>query len=121
MNIFDVFAAIGLFAGDVFAALGLCGSAFLLLWVLAGKRIKRVPETMWVWAWGGTTIGLICFVSMLVTETRTDKVGFFFGWPPSVVGGLLAVAVALLGLSVALHLSRGPQLHTQADAAKRRR
>lgn len=81
--------------------------------MLAGKRMTRVPETMWMWAWGGTTVGLLCFVSLLITETQVDKVGFFFGWPPSVVGGRLAVAVALLGLSVALHLSRRqhPQTH----------
>jgi hypothetical protein len=54
MQLLDVFAAIGLFAGDLFEAVGLFGAAFLLLWMLAGRRMKRVPETMWVWAWAGT-------------------------------------------------------------------
>ena len=108
MTIFELFAAMGLFVGDIFAAIGLFGSTFLLLWMLAGKRMKRVPETMWVWAWSGTTVGVLCFVSMLITGTWADKVGFVFGWPPSVVGGLLAASVAMLGLSVALHLSLGP-------------
>ena len=70
--------------------------------------MKRVPETMWIWAWSGTRLGVLRFVSMLITETWADKVGFIFGWPPSVLGGLLAVSVALLGLSVTLKLGRKP-------------
>jgi hypothetical protein len=86
----------------------LSGAAFLLLWMLAGKRLRRVSETMWVWAWAGTLLGSLCFVSILLTGTPAPKIGFVFGWPPSLVGGLLALAVALLGLSVALHVSRTP-------------
>jgi hypothetical protein len=68
---------------------------------------------------GRDELGLLCFVSLLVTEARADKVGLFFGWPPPVVGGPLAVA--LLGLNMALHLSRGPQLYQQGGTAKPRR
>ena len=109
MEFLEIIAAIGLFAGDILAAVGLLGAAFLCLWMLAGKQMRRVPETMWMWAWAGTLLGGFCFVSILITQTPAEKIGFLFGWPPSLVGGLLAVAVALLGLSVALHLSRKPQ------------
>jgi hypothetical protein len=54
-------------------------------------------------------LGSLCFASILITQPPTTKIGFLFGWPPSLVGGLLALAAALLGLSMALHVSRGPE------------
>ncbi len=82
MQLLEIFAAIGLFAGDIFAAVGLFGAAFLLLWTLAGKRLRRAPETMSVWAWAGTLLGSLCFASILITGTPAPKIGFMFGWPP---------------------------------------
>jgi hypothetical protein len=119
MKFLEIFAAIGLFAGDIFAAVGLFGAAFLCLWMMAGRRMRRVPETMWVWAWAGTLLGGLCFVSILITHTPAEKIGFMFGWPPSFVGGLLALAVALLGLSVALHVSRKPEPRKQSVGRRR--
>lgn len=104
----EIFAGIGLFAGDVFAVVGLVGAALLLGWMLLGRQMRRVPEQIWMWAWGGTLLGGFCFLAILLTGAPAPRIGAFFGLSPSFVGGILAFAVALLGLSVALHVSRPP-------------
>jgi hypothetical protein len=76
-------------------------------------RFSAAWMTRWVWAWAGALLGSLCFASLLITQTPASKIGFLFGWPPSLVGGLLALAVALLGLSVALHVSRRAEAGVQ--------
>jgi hypothetical protein len=49
----------------------LLSTAFLLLWMFAGKRLRRVPETMWLWA--GTLLGSLCFLSILITQTPAPR------------------------------------------------
>ena len=102
----EFFAGIGLFAGDLFAVVGLIGAALLLGWMVLGRRMRRVPEQIWMWAWGGTLLGGACFLAILLSGAPAPKIGAFFGLSPSLMGGILALSVALLGLSVALHLSR---------------
>jgi hypothetical protein len=115
---FEVLAAFGLAAGDVFAAVGLAGAAFLLIWALAGKRLRKAPELMWIWGFSGTILGLLCFGAILISGTPAERVGFVFGWPPSLVGGMLAVAVAMLGLSAALSIRSGAGAQRAIDRRK---
>ena len=106
MTIFDLFAHMGLLVGDVFAAIALLGTAMLFLSVASGRRMRKTPQPVWTWAMLGTFLGLLCFGSLLLTQLPAQRIGFIFGWSPSLVGGLLALAVALLGMSAALSLAR---------------
>lgn len=106
MTVFDIFANMGLLAGDIFTAIALIGTALLFISVASGRRIRKTPEQIWTWAVLGTFVGVLCFGSILLTQTPAQRIGFIFGWSPSLVGGLLALAVGLLGMSAALSLAR---------------
>lgn len=106
MTAFDLFANMGLVAGDLFAAFGVTGAALIFLLVVSGRRMRKTSEPIWGWGVLGTFLGLLCFGSILLTQTPAPRIGFIFGWSPSLVGGLLALAVALLGASAALSLAR---------------
>ena len=68
--------------------------------------MRKTPEQIWTWAVLGTFVGVLCFGSILLTQTPAQRIGFIFGWSPSLVGGMLALAVGLLGMSAALSLAR---------------
>lgn len=60
----------------------------LLLWMLAGRRMRRVPEQIRMWTWGGTLLGGFAF-SPAISDTPAQKIGACFSLVP-VAGRRLA-------------------------------
>ena len=96
MTVFDVFAGMGMLAGDVFVVFGLVGSILFFLTTLFKRNPRSLPESVWQWAILGNVLAIICLGSIFGTGNSTPSIGIIWSMSTSVGASLVAISVLLL-------------------------
>jgi hypothetical protein len=99
MSIFDMFAGVAIFIGDVLAILSLIGSIAIFavgFRNLGADRRIRVPSQMQLWSFLGLFVGVLGYIGLVVSNTKAERIGLFFKMSPTVFGGILLLSLILL-------------------------
>jgi hypothetical protein len=95
MDIINVFAMIGMMINDMMAILSMVGSTILLLGAFSKTPLKRYGKIA-DWSILGLVFGILFQVSMIITNTMPEKIGFIAPMTPLMVNALLGVSLLML-------------------------
>jgi hypothetical protein len=95
MEIINVFAMVGMFINDLIAILGLLGSTILLLGSFSKAPLKRYGRIA-DWSILGIVFGVLFQVSMAITNTTPEQIGFLAPMPPLIITAMLGVSILML-------------------------
>ncbi|MFN8382076.1 MAG: hypothetical protein U0V02_09060 [Anaerolineales bacterium] len=95
MGILDVFASIGMFINDVMAGLSVLGSTILLFGAFSKTPLRRYGPFA-NWSFAGLAFGLLCQISMAITGTTPERIGFLMPMSALMVDALLGVSILML-------------------------
>lgn len=96
MGILDVFASMGMFINDVMAALSVLGSTILLFGAFSKVPLRKYGPFA-NWSFAGLAFGLLCQISMAITGTTPERIGFLLPMSALMVDALLGVSILMLG------------------------
>ncbi len=97
MIFLQLFSWIGIAFGDLFAVLAVIGAVAMLLTTFADNASSR-PDQLARSGISGLILAGFGQISMLLTGTVVDKVGFVLGLTPELVNSLLLISLGILVL-----------------------
>lgn len=95
MEFLNLFAMIGMMFNDLMAILSLLGSTILLFGAFSKAPLKRYGQIA-DWSVLGLVFGILFQVSMVITNTLPEKIGFVFSMQPIMVSAMLGVSLMML-------------------------
>jgi hypothetical protein len=95
MELMNVFAMIGLVINNLCAIISVVGSAILFIGSFSKVPLKQYGRIA-DWSILGLVLGILFQVSLAVTGTTPEKIGFVFPMTTSMVNGLLFISLILL-------------------------
>jgi hypothetical protein len=96
MEILNVFAMVGILINDLVAIFSVLGSTILLFGAFSKAPLKRYGQIA-NWSITGLTFGLLFQISMAVTGTTPEQIGFMMPMSALMVNALLGVSMLMLG------------------------
>lgn len=95
MELLNVFAMVGMFINDVMAALSVLGSTILLFGAFSKTPLRKYGPFA-NWSFAGLAFGLLCQISMAITGTTPERIGFLLPMSALMVDALLGVSILML-------------------------
>lgn len=95
MELLNIFAMIGLVINDLVAIVSVIGSVILFVGSFSSASLRRYGRIA-DWSILGLVLGALFQISMAITGTTPDKIGFVVGMTPMMVNGLLGLSLLLL-------------------------
>ena len=96
MEILNVFAMVGILINDLVAMLSVLGSTILLFGAFSKAPLKRYGHIA-NWSITGLAFGLLFQISMAVTGTTPERIGFVMPMSALMVNALMGVSMLMLG------------------------
>lgn len=95
MEIFNVFAMVGMVINDLLAIFSLVGSVILLFGAFSKAPLNRYGQIA-NWSILGLAFGVLFQISMAVTGTTPESIGVVFSMPTLMVTAMFAVSLLML-------------------------
>ncbi len=95
MGLLDVFAMVGMFINDLIAGISVLGSTILLFSAFSKTPLKRYGRIA-DWSIAGLVFGLLFQISMAITGTTPERIGFVMPMSALMVDALLGVSILML-------------------------
>ncbi len=95
MGLLDVFAMVGMFINDLIAGISVLGSTILLFGAFSRTPLKRYGHIA-DWSIVGLVFGLLFQISMAITGTTPERIGFIMPMSSLMVDALLGVSILML-------------------------
>ncbi len=95
MELLNVFAMMGMVIDDLLAILSVLGSVILFFGSFSDAPLRRYGRIA-DWSILGLVLGALFQISMAITRTTPEKIGFLVRVTPMIVNGLLGLSLLLL-------------------------
>jgi len=95
MELLNVFAMVGMFINDLIAGISVLGSTILLFGAFSKAPLKRYGRIA-DWSIVGLVFGLLFQISMAITGTTPERIGFIMPMSALMVNALLGVSILML-------------------------
>lgn len=95
MDVIDILAAVGSMFNDIASILSVLGSTILLFGAFSKTPLRRYGRIA-DWSLVGLGMGILFQISMAISGTMPEQIGFVFPMPPLMVSALLGVSLLML-------------------------
>jgi hypothetical protein len=95
MELLNIFAGMGLVVGDLFAIFSVFGSAVLFIAAIVSNKPMKKFGQIAIWSIMGLVFGGLFQLSIAITHTPAEKIGFL-QLPLLLVNGLLFLSLLMV-------------------------